>query len=365
VRILVVSAWPELILDDGASLTLHNHLRLLRPAHDIRVITTERPAQPAIDYARRRVQSEFTHEPAHVHWVERPALMASYREALASNPPDVVHLHGWGTAQLSRFAGNTPTLHVAVDAWGRGWENRILPVWRRMANAGQLNKVRRHERRHYPRCGVVVVVAPTDAEYLKVHAPGARVEVVTNGIEAGPPPAPPSDAPVVGFHGAFETAANAEGARFLVERVLPLIRQARPDARVMLIGRRPEPIADLAGEHVTVTGAVPDMRDALAQVSVYAAALVSGQGMKFKVLEAMAAGLPVVATPLGLSGIGASEGIVEAPTAEAIASAVLEFLASADARRAAGAANRQRVEREFTCEQSAGRIEGLWRELAR
>jgi glycosyltransferase involved in cell wall biosynthesis len=94
--------------------------------------------------------------------------------------------------------------------------------------------------------------------------------------------------------------------------------------------------------------------------------MVSGTGLKNKVLEAMAAGIPVVATPLALEGIGAGHGVDAAPDADAIARRVVELLgAPPDHRRDLGRQARRRVLADFTWERSARAIESLWRELAR
>jgi glycosyltransferase involved in cell wall biosynthesis len=101
----------------------------------------------------------------------------------------------------------------------------------------------------------------------------------------------------------------------------------------------------------------------LEQAAVYAAPMMSGTGLKNKVLEAMAAGLPVVASPLALAGIGAGDGITEASDPAEMADALAALLSDADRRRSAGAAGRHRVERDFTWEANAAAVARLWEEL--
>lgn len=306
----------------------------------------------------------MTSEPAHVHYVERRGLLAALRAQVPR--ADVVHLFGWGTAQLWRVAGGRPTLHVAVDPWSRNLANRDLPTWRRIADVGQAAKVARHERRHYPRLGAVVVVAPHDADWVRDRVPGARVEVVRNGVEPGPPPRPPIPEPVLGFHGAFEAEANVDAALLLVDQILPVVRERHPDVRVLLVGRDPPPVLRARrGPSVEITGTVSDVRPHLDRVAVYVAPMSTGTGLKNKVLEAMAAGLPVVATPLALAGIGPGAGLTAATGAHAVAAAVCALLDDADRRAAAGHHNRERVLREFTWEASARAIEDLWTSLVR
>jgi glycosyltransferase involved in cell wall biosynthesis len=116
---------------------------------------------------------------------------------------------------------------------------------------------------------------------------------------------------------------------------------------------------------VEVTGAVPDIRRELRRAAVYVAPMVSGTGLKNKVLEAMAAGLPVVGTPLALEGIGEGNGVISARDASDIAEKVLRLLGDRAALVSAGRQARDRVVMEFTWERSARGIEDLWYEVAR
>lgn len=388
-RILVVSAWSPFRATDGDSLVLAHHLRHLADRHDIAVLSADSGAgeQPAggplpasvavrgfdadrqrpASIAGRRWRGLRTGEPDHVTWVERPALLAALADELATRRPDVVHLFGWGTAQLASRTDGVPCVHMPVDTWTDGFRNRALPGWRRLTDLGQHRRVRAHERRHYPRCGAVAVVSPGEAERARAVAPGARVVVVANGVDAGPDPeARPDPRPTIAFHGRYGTRANAEAARFVATEVLPELRHLVPDARLLLIGSDVGPeVAALGGDHVEVTGPVGDVRAALGRAHVYVAGMVSGTGIKNKVLEAMAAGLPVVATPLALDGIGEGPGVVADPTPGGLAEAAASLLADPAKAVQVGRDGRSRVVAEHGWDRSAAALERLWHEAAR
>lgn len=388
-RVLVVSPWEPWRTCDGVVLVLHHHLRELAARHDITVVAGGSPASreqrvdgaaaavpdgvsvrwlgtgrpAALDYLVRRLRSEVTGEPAHAFFVQRRALVAAVREEAARS--DVVHLVGWGTAGLAGVVAPVPAVHFAVDPWQANLANRALPWWRRVSDAGQRRKVRAHERRHYPEAASVVVVSADDATSLRAEIPSARVRVVPNGVEPGGDPVPLPAAAVLGFHGAFEARHNVDGARALVERILPLVRQAVPDATALVVGRDVPPVVGrLRGAGVEVLGCVPDIRAEIDRMTVYVAWMTSGAGIKNKVLEAMAAGRPVVTNARGASGIGAGEGVVVVDDEAAAAAEVARLLGDRAAATAAGAANRERVLREFTWSASARGIEAVWREAA-
>jgi glycosyltransferase involved in cell wall biosynthesis len=384
-RVLVVSAWEPAHTTEGGSLILGHSLPHWSSRHELRVLTASRLAGSSrgetlsiplqafgrtapgpLDYVGRRLWGLTHREPAHVRWVLRPKLVNSVRAVIDSGWPDVIHLLGWGTAPLWRVAGSVPTVHMPIDPWSVGRRNRRLPGWRSVADVGEDAAVRRHERRHYPRLGRIVVVAPHDAVTLAHEVPNARVEVVTNGVTAGAEPAALTREPVLAFHGAFEAQANVDAALVLVREVLPLVQRSVPDARVLLIGRDPPAeLTALRAPDVEVTGAVPSIRDALGRAAIHVDPMFSGTGLKNKVLEAMAAGLPVVASPLALSGIGAGHGTIEAGTPADLAQHVVRLLFDHQFLVNEGACARNRVVRDFSWESSARAVESLWQQVIR
>jgi glycosyltransferase involved in cell wall biosynthesis len=132
------------------------------------------------------------------------------------------------------------------------------------------------------------------------------------------------------FTGALEAPANEQAALRLVRRILPRLRARLPDAGVDLVGRAPGPaVRALAAEPgVRVVADVPDLRPWLWAAPVYACPMVSGTGIKNKLLEAMAAGAPAVASPLACQGLAVRDGeqLRVAGDDDAFAAALAELL---------------------------------------
>jgi glycosyltransferase involved in cell wall biosynthesis len=371
VRVLVVSAWEPWRQGDGACLILHAHLRELAGRHDLDVLTAgaarTRAAPPpnlpapvrwygrtlpaAADGLWRRATRGS--EPAHVGYVGRPALVADLQRAIRDQRPDVVHLFGWGTAALWPHLDGVPAIHDAVDPWAANRDNRTLTGLQRVLDRGEDARVAAHEARHYPRLAAVVVRTAEDAALLSAQVDGVRTAVVPNGVDAGPTPPALATEPVLAFLGSYDAEANVDAAERLVREVLPLV----PGARALLIGRDPSPrVLGLAGPRVEVTGTVGDVAAALTRAAVFVAPITRGRGVRNKVLEAMAAGLPVVASPLALQGIGASRGVLEASTPHDQAEAAKRLLNDPGA----GPANRALVLEKHTWSRSAAVLEELW-----
>jgi glycosyltransferase involved in cell wall biosynthesis len=388
---LVVSAWEPWRTSDAAAFILDHQLRALAGRHELTILAAGAPgaespvpagipaqygaatvrwfgsATPsALDYAYRSMWSRRRKEPAHVRFVERPGLLAAYDAAVATEP-DVVHLHGWGTAGLATRAPLMRAVHVAIDPWAANLANRRVTGLRAPFDRRQLERVVDHERRHYPANRAVVVVTEEDAEVIRHSVPRAKVTVVPNGVEAGPEPTPVSATPpVLGFHGVFDSRANVDAATHLVQDIWPRVRDEVPATTVLLVGRRPNrEVRRLVGSGVELRADVPDIRPELSRMSVHVDWMTSGAGIKNKVLEAMAAGRPVVASEAGARGIGSGHGLLMAADTKIAAERIVRLLRNPAALAEASATARARVVNDFGWSVNAQRIEAVWAAVAR
>jgi glycosyltransferase involved in cell wall biosynthesis len=226
----------------------------------------------------------------------------------------------------------------------------------------------RHAVRGYD---LVTAVADADAAAIRSGAPGTSVEVIPNGVDAdhfAPLELPEQPATLV-FVGAMDFPPNVAAARFLVERVLPRVRTS--GVAVRLVGRSPvAAVRDLAKHPaVEVTGAVEDVRPYLAAATIVVCPMVSGSGIKNKVLEALAMARPVVATPLAVEGIDRGGDDVRSILAvgadeTALATEIDRLLADPEARRAMGRDGRALVLRRYTWDACADAYAGLYERLA-
>jgi len=156
-----------------------------------------------------------------------------------------------------------------------------------------------------------LVCSAREKEKLLAIAPGARIAVIENGVDTH------RFAPVetvarrrLVYVGAMDFHANIDAVRWFTRQAWPAIHQRFPEWRLTLIGSHPAPaVRELAAEpNVEVTGTVPDVapyyRDALAAI----VPLRTGGGTRLKILEAMAAGVPVVSSPQGAEGLAVTPG---------------------------------------------------------
>jgi glycosyltransferase involved in cell wall biosynthesis len=130
--------------------------------------------------------------------------------------------------------------------------------------------------------------------------------VVPSGVDVDTyPKARRSDANALVFPGRFDYWPNADAVRTLVDEVLPRL----PDATLTCVGMSPPPwLREVPDPRVVVTGAVDDVRPYLAAAAAMPVPLKAAMGTRLKVIEAWAAGVPVVATGLGVAGLDAVDG---------------------------------------------------------
>ncbi len=144
-------------------------------------------------------------------------------------------------------------------------------------------------------------------------------------------------APRVLFVGAMNAEFNIDAACYFVERIWPAVRRAAPEALCTIAGREPAARVRRLAEHpgVQVEGD-PDLDGLLRTSRVAVSPARIGTGIKVKVAQAMAAGLPVVGTPAGLSGFGQAGCLLRASDPEAFAQQVIQVLHDDDYQRKVG-----------------------------
>jgi glycosyltransferase involved in cell wall biosynthesis len=174
---------------------------------------------------------------------------------------------------------------------------------------------------------------------------------------------PPSN-PLIGFLGSMDWLPNQDAVMWFVRDILPRIQGSLPGAKLLVIGRNPPPfLTSLAATNrgLELTGTVDDVTDHLRRCSLMAVPLRAGSGTRIKIIEAMAAGVPVVSTTVGAEGLPlrSHQDLLLADDADGIASAVLRVLTEDRVRLDLAENGLQRVRRDFSWEQSAARFEEL------
>lgn len=223
------------------------------------------------------------------------------------------------------------------------------------------------ERRTVRAADQLWVCSPEDERRLRErYHPVPPVIVVPNGIRLGDydggQPERLAEVPLtlvfLGFFGHFP---NVIAARFLIEKVLPRLAAAAGACRLLLVGAMPPPelaAAAASDPRIVVTGAVRDVRPFLAGATAMAVPLLHGSGTRYKILEAFAAGLPVISTAKGAEGLDARDRthLLLAETADEFVTAAVALSREPDLARCLTGNARAWVAERFSWDAAAARI---------
>ena len=166
------------------------------------------------------------------------------------------------------------------------------------------------------------------------------------------------------FVGNLEHRPNAEGLAVFLETAWPTLQSRFPELELHVVGPAPadEPLQLRASHRVTFHGYVDDVRPHLAAAAAAIVPIVTGGGTRLKVLEALAAGTPVVSTKLGVEGLAIRDR-QEALLTDSIAEfpdAVGALLAQPERRSALSAAGRRLVEEQYGWAAISDTLEKIW-----
>jgi GT2 family glycosyltransferase len=221
-------------------------------------------------------------------------------------------------------------------------------------DAGLLRKAQETQRRElavYKQADLVLTVTADDKQALLKEDPQLNIAVIPNIHTLPSSVVPRAGRRDLLFVGGFSHTPNVDGVLYFCREILPLVLQQLPQTRLWVVGNAPPPeIVALASQNIIVTGYALYLAPYLESALVSVAPLRFGSGMKGKIGEAMAWGIPVVTTTIGAEGMGLQDGIdaLIADTAEDFALRIIRLHQSPELWDSVAQNARKRVEREWS-----------------
>lgn len=309
------------------------------------------PAPPRSPQARLR-DLALTSQPDLAKRLYSPSMAKALDDLLAAHHFDIIQFEGLEMAiylpklrarrtaeRLIYDAHNAEAALQAAIARIDGQSAARLPA--ALYSHIQARRVARFERAVCAAADAVIAVSDEDAAALRPYRPDGHLFVLPNGIfvdHYAPTSARTLDLGdhALVFTGKMDYRPNIDAVQWFTNAILPPISAAFPDVRFYVVGQKPHPqIQMLAGERVAVTGWVEQVHPFLHGATVYVAPLRMGSGTRLKLLEALAARRPVVATPTAAAGLhqDARASMRLAEGESAFAQAVIDLLGSPQQRQ--------------------------------
>jgi glycosyltransferase involved in cell wall biosynthesis len=386
-RILFLSAWFPHPPSNGSRLRVSHLLRALAPRHEVALLSfadqpDADPSAPALRALCRSVQvlprpsfdprawrsrlALLGPRPRSLVATFSPAMAGAVRRALAGGACDAVVASELACAAYAPWFGGAPALFEDLELGAL--HDQLTQAPRRWRAALMWAKHRRYLRGllcHFRAC---TVVSESERALLVGVLGGDRaIYVLPNGVAVAEYPAggTAAEPDTVIFTGSLRYRPNYDAMRWFVGMVWPRVQRARPAARLLITGAHddlPLPVAT----NVARSGFVDDVRPLLGAAWLAVAPIFAGGGTRVKILEAMAAGTPVVATAKGAEGLDAVAGehLLIADEPAAFADHVIALLADPARRARLARAGRALVETRYDWRVLGPQFESLLRAVA-
>jgi glycosyltransferase involved in cell wall biosynthesis len=321
------------------------------------------PVDARNSVARLLANTLFSRRPFNMEKYCRASFAEKVRSALADAAPDVVHFDGLHTAcyapQVARFAPRAVRVirchnaeYMILDRLAQSEPNRA----KRSLIALQARRVRSYEAEMLDHFDLILAITETDAARFRVLNPrcSERIVVLPAGanLPEALPPEPRQDGGALRLiHiAAMDWLPNQGGLRWLRDEVLPVLNDIGVDYHLDVIGKNmPAEFDAMSGPRVTVHGFVEDLTPLMRAAHLAVVPLKVGSGMRVKILDYWAIGVPVVATRVAAEGLddGDDPVVALADEPKTFALTIQRLAASPAERRALRIAAFAKVSRSY------------------
>jgi glycosyltransferase involved in cell wall biosynthesis len=393
-RILFLAHLFPLPLDSGGKIKSYHTLRLLAAGHEVHTIAylrSQDEARMVPDLSRvcdgvemplirgkgRQIADLFASVSRGRSFIIsrdfRPAMLQTVREAIDRFKPDVVHIDHLQMAQFVDFDGRYKTVldnhnveSTIIKRVAETSESRLM----RWYAGVEWPKLRKYELDVCRRCDLVLVVSEEDKAVLcDLDASLTNVECVPIGVDVDhfQPVHRVTGANNMLSVGTMYWPPNVDSMLYFCRDIMPLVSEQIADCSLTIAGQRPvDSIRALAADRrIEVTGYVDDERELAANCGVFIVPLRSGSGVRVKILNALAMGLPVVSTSIGAEGLAVRSGehLMIADSPAEFAKAVVEVLRDRELADHLGSNGRKLVCEKYSWERVGERLLSLYGKL--
>lgn len=300
--------------------------------------------------------------------------IAAVKKELATEQYDLIHAE---TFYMMPHIPQTqiPTILVEQTIEYLGYESFAgkirWPLIQFLLNL-DIKKIIKWEKHYWNSCDKLIVMSEDDKKFIAA-AIGhpEKIDVVSNGVDTAwfeeKGKKLPSD-PTLLSVGTFNWLPNVEAVNFLVNEVWPKVKAQLPTAKLWIVGNAPTPEVfhyQQTDPNITVTGGIPDIRDAFNGAHILMAPVFSGKGTRYKILEAMASHTPIIATDIAVEGLGVKNGehVLTCNTAEEMADSAIKLLQDLPLRDKLARNGFKFVKENYDWQEISAKLDNIYQEI--
>ena len=242
----------------------------------------------------------FSKKPFQVGYFYKNSIQKAVDQVIAKHKPDAAFVQLLRMAEYVKDHQDIRLTLDYMDVFSKAMERRadVSSAFMRIPVNMEHRRLLWYEKEIFSRFQERTIITEQDRDLIP-HPDKEKIHVVPNGVDHDyfHPIEKPKKYDLL-FMGNMAYPPNVESSLFLVKKILPLVRQKRPETTVLLAGATPAPeVKALAGDGVTVTGWLDDVRDAFAESRLMLAPMLISVGLQNKILQAMAMKIPVGKLP--------------------------------------------------------------------
>ncbi|GAB4027489.1 MAG: glycosyltransferase family 4 protein [Candidatus Microgenomates bacterium] len=392
-KVLMLTPYLPYPLVSGGQIRTYNLLKALSAKHEITLfaLIKDESERKHLSELKKYCQKIVLFKRTKYPFVPRNILLAGFtaypfvvtrnlplgmasavQKELNSSPYDLIH------AETFYMMPNIPDTKIPIILAEQTIEYLGYQDYMKKANpllrpilAIDVAKIKYWERYYWKKADKLITMSEDDKQFIeKELGVKTNTSVVANGVDlayfSAVKKSLPKD-PTVLFVGTFKWLPNIEAVTEIVEQIWPLIKKKLPQAKLKIVGFSPtQKIQSYDRDpSIQVLGGIKDIRTAFATSHVLLAPIRSGKGTRYKVLEAMITGTPVVATSLAAEGLDLTHGknVLLADTVPALASSTVRLLSSPKLQKSLGESGRRIVKQSYGWDGIARELDTVYQEF--
>ena len=302
--------------------------------------------------------------PFQVHYFFQRKALRLIKKTIDRTNPDHIYCQLIRCSEYLKDIYHIPKTLDYMDALSKGMErfSHTAPWYLKRFAKLEAKRLTQYEHLIFEYFDHHSIISQQDKDLI-VNPNRSKIKVIPNGVDLDffSPRISENTYSVV-FTGNMSYAPNVDGALFLANDIMPLVRKKLPTATLMLAGANPSgKVKALASEYTTVSGWMDDIRDAYAQATVFVAPMRIGTGLQNKLLESISMGIPSITSPLANNALNAApnEEVLLGETAQEFADHIVRLIENEELRESMSEKGRAFVQENYSWEAAGGLLERL------